>query len=134
MALDSGRISDPDPASGGFVDRKSFKTLIGVSIALGLAACGASPHGEVSIEPSNGRQFVAGKINPDQALADKVRKALEIEVRVGAQDVEVTATNGTVQHWGLVDSTKARKHIEQTAAGVVGVRAVDSRLVTDPGA
>jgi osmotically-inducible protein OsmY len=62
----------------------------------------------------------------DETLADRVKKALE------AQGVEVTATNGKVQLWGSVESGRERRRIEQTAAGVVGVRAIDSRLKVDP--
>ncbi len=97
---------------------------------LGLAACDLTP----GIDPVVAQQLVAAKANPDRALADKVKRALETEASAGAQGIEVTATNGTVQLWGLVDSTRGRKRAEQIAAGVVGVRAVDSRLEVDAGA
>jgi hypothetical protein len=132
--LETGRNLDSDSASGGFVNCKPFQTFICVSIALGLAACGPSPYAELSVEPTMAQPPIPAKANHDQALADKVKKALEGEAGMSAQSIEVTATNGTVQLWGLVDSTNARKRIEQIVSGVVGVHAVDSRLVTDPGA
>jgi osmotically-inducible protein OsmY len=48
--------------------------------------------------------------------------------------VEVTAHDGHVELWGTVDSSGARRRLELTAAGVVGVRAVENRLQVDPGA
>ena len=97
---------------------------------LGLAACDVSN----GVDPSVAQHQVAVRSDPDQALADKVKKALETEAHAGARGVEVTASNGTVQLWGVVENAKARKRVEQTAGGIVGVRAVDSRLAVDPGA
>ena len=104
-----------------------------VSILFLLAACNA-PQGDLSIEPAVAQQRYDARHNPDKALADRVKKALETDSQLASQGIEVTATNGTVQLWGLVDSTRARQRVERTAAGVVGVRGVDSRLKLDPGA
>ena len=109
---------------------RRFMALNCVSIAFGIAACDVS----TAVDPVMAQQHVAARANPDQALADKVKKALEVEALSNAQGIEVTATNGTVQLWGVVDSSKGRKRVEQTAAGVVGVKALDSRLKVDPGA
>ena len=107
-----------------------YAALTCVSIGLALAACDAS----TGLDPAVAQQHVAAKADPDQALADKVKKALEAESQAGAQGVEVTATNGTVQLWGVVESSKGRKRVEQITAGVVGVKALDSHLKVDPGA
>lgn len=104
--------------------------FICVSIAFGIAACDAA----TGIDPVMAQQHVAAHADPDKVLADKVKKALETQAQAGAHGVEVTATNGTVQLWGVVGSTGARKRVEQIAAGIVGVHAVDSRLAVDPGA
>jgi osmotically-inducible protein OsmY len=98
--------------------------------SLGLAACDFSQHVDPGVEAHPSIAWA----DPDQALADKVKKALGFDAQPGIYGIEVTAANGTVQLWGTVESSAKRKRIEVTTAGVVGVRAVDSRLAVDPGA
>jgi osmotically-inducible protein OsmY len=63
-----------------------------------------------------------------------VKHALGLDTGAVPYGVEVTASDGRVELWGTVDSTAARKRIEITAAGVVGVKAIESHLQVDPGA
>ena len=104
------------------------------AIALSLSACDAPQGTETVLDPVVAQQLVAARVDPDKALADKVKHALAVDVEPGAYGIEVTATDGTVQLWGKVDSTGMRKRFELTAAGVVGVKALENWLVVDPGA
>jgi osmotically-inducible protein OsmY len=123
------------------MSRKDFMHRIGhlkvagcAAIALGLAACDASQNTDAKIDPLSAQQMVAARADPDKALADKVKRALGEDVGPGAYGVEVTATDGTVQLWGRVESNAVRKRIGVTAAAVIGVRALENHLQVDPGA
>jgi len=99
-----------------------------------LAACDSSHETESSVDPVVAQQLLASRADPDKALAEKVARALGNEPGSLSYGVEVTADDGRVQLWGTVDSTAVRKRMELSAAGVVGVKAVENRLVVDPGA
>jgi osmotically-inducible protein OsmY len=118
-----------------FMHRVKFIHAAGcAAIALGLAACDASQTTDSVIDPLAAQQLVAARADPDKALADKVKRALAVDSQPGAYGVEVTATDGTVQLWGKVASSAERKRFGLTAAGVVGVTALENRLQVDPGA
>jgi osmotically-inducible protein OsmY len=101
--------------------------------ALTLAACDSTTSSEGVLDPGVAQQVVAERADPDRALAEKVKKALGTE-EGAAYGVEVTATDGRINLWGTVDSTAARKRLATTAAGVVGVRALENHINVDPGA
>ena len=105
-----------------------------IALALALAACDGSHYSDVAIDPMAAQQLVAAHVDPDKALADKVKHALAVDTEPGAYGIEVTATDGTVELWGTADSSATRKRFELTAAGVVGVKAIASHLQVDPGA
>jgi osmotically-inducible protein OsmY len=109
---------------------KTLRTLSFASIAFLLVACDAHP----GLEPVVAQELASASIDPDAALARKVEKAIGIETGAMPYGVEVTATDGKVELWGTVDSTAARKRFELTAAGVIGVKAIESHLQVDPGA
>ena len=104
--------------------------LILVSVVFLLAAC----DGRNAVEPVVPQEVALARIDPDAALADKVEKALGTDNAPLAYGIEVTAQNGIVDLWGTVDSTAARKRFELIAAGVVGVKSLQSHLKVDPGA
>jgi osmotically-inducible protein OsmY len=95
-----------------------------------LAGCNAPP----DVMPEVAQERVAARADPDDALTQQVEKALGIETGSMPYGVEVTAKDGRVVLWGTVASTATRRRLELSAAGVVGVRAVENRLVVDPGA
>lgn len=107
-----------------------IRAAVIAALLLGVAACEVSHQ----VDPAVEAHLEAIRGNPDQALTDKVKKALGLDAQPGIYGIEVTVTKGTVQLWGTVESTAERKRVEVTTAGVVGVRAVDSRLAVDPGA
>jgi osmotically-inducible protein OsmY len=104
------------------------------AFAFTLAACDSSHENESSVDPVVAQQLLAARADPDRALAEKVARALGNEPGSLPYGVEVTAEDGRVQLWGTVDSTAVRKRLELSAAGVVGVKAIENRLVVDPGA
>lgn len=103
------------------------------ALSLVLTACDTPTSSEGVVDPSAAQQLIAARADPDKALAEKVKKALGTDAGA-AYGVEVTATDGTVNLWGTVDSTAERKRFATIAAGVVGVRALENHLVVDPGA
>jgi osmotically-inducible protein OsmY len=104
------------------------------AIAFTLAACEAQHNSDLMLDPMVAQQIVAAQADPDAALADKVKTALGLDAGQGAYGIEVTAADGTVDLWGTVDNTAARKRFVTTAAGVVGVRALRDHIQVDPGA
>jgi len=110
--------------------KKTSSTIVVTSLALLLAACDAQP----GLEPEVAQQIAAARIDPDAGLARKVEKALGVDTGALPYGIEVTATDGRIGLWGTVDNSAARKRFELTAAGVVGVRAVENHIRVDPGA
>ena len=110
-----------------------IRAAVLATIALTLAACDSATSSDGVLDPAVAQQVVAERADPDRALADKVKKALGAE-EGAAYGVEVTAADGKVNLWGTVDSTAARKRLATTAAGVVGVRALENHVNVDPGA
>jgi osmotically-inducible protein OsmY len=106
-----------------------LRLLVLVSIVYPLAGCDARG----GIDPVAAQEVALARTDPDAALAEKVERALGVD-SAAAYGVEVTATDGAVELWGTVDSNAVRKRLELTAAGVVGVKALTSRLKVDPGA
>ena len=104
------------------------------AMAFALAGCDVSQETDAAVEPAVAQQLIAARADPDRALAEKVERALGIDTGSTPYGVEVTAWDGRVQLWGTVDSTAIRKRLGLAAAGVVGVKAIDNRLVVDPGA
>jgi osmotically-inducible protein OsmY len=103
------------------------------ALALALAACDQARDSVPSIEVAVAKEILTPVTDPDAALTEKVREALGIG-GVPAYGVEVVVEQGRVTLFGYVDSTAERKRFEISAAGVVGVRSVDNRIVVDPGA
>jgi osmotically-inducible protein OsmY len=98
-----------------------------------LAACDSTTSSDGVLDPSVAQQVVAERADPDRALAERVKKALGTNTGA-AYGVEVTAADGAVSLWGTVDSTAARRRLATTAAGVIGVRALENHINVDPGA
>ncbi len=113
----------------------NYKAIVfAAAIVFILAACDSARETEGTIDPVVAQQLLAAREDPDNALAQKVERALGIETGSLPYGVEVTAEDGRVQLWGTVESNAVRKRLELSAAGVVGVKAIENRLVVDPGA
>lgn len=70
----------------------------------------------------------APKPDPNKELAGRVKKALEVDGKVQAAAVDVTAADGRVTLWGTAASAGERNRAGQIAAKVEGVTSVDNQL------
>jgi osmotically-inducible protein OsmY len=114
--------------------RKPIGAAVLAALAISLSACDHTDDASArSFEVAVAKEILAPTQDPDRVLAEKVRDALGIG-QGAAYGVEVTADEGRVTLVGRVDSNSERKRFEVTAAGVVGVRAVNNRIAVDPGA
>ncbi|HKC53565.1 MAG TPA: BON domain-containing protein [Burkholderiales bacterium] len=68
------------------------------------------------------------RIDPDGELAARVKKALEVEPKIHAAGIDVTAADGTVTLWGTTVNDAERSRAAKLASGVDGVKAVENRL------
>jgi hyperosmotically inducible protein len=68
------------------------------------------------------------QIDPDGALAARVKKALEAEPKIHAAGIDVTAAEGTVTLWGTTVNDSERSRAANLASGIDGVKAVENRI------
>ena len=114
--------------------RNPIGAAVLAAISIFLAACDHTDDSSArAFEVAVAKEILAPTQDPDKVLAEKVRDALGIG-QGPAYGVEVTADEGRVTLIGRVDSNAERKRFELTTAGVVGVRAINNRIVVDPGA
>ncbi len=66
--------------------------------------------------------------DPNKALAERVKQALEGEAKVHAAAIDVTASGGSVTLWGTADSDDERVRAGRIAYRVQGVNTVNNRL------
>lgn len=117
------------------------KTLAAV-LLLAVAACGDAPAPriekkslEIKSEPKapEAPKAEAPKPDPNKALAQRVKRALEDEAKIQAAGIDVTASDGAVTLWGTAASVTERRRAAQVAAKVEGVKSVDNRLAVVAG-
>jgi osmotically-inducible protein OsmY len=70
----------------------------------------------------------APKPDPNKELAQRVKRALEGDNKVGAGGIDVTAKDGRVSLWGTTATPAERTRAAQIAAKVDGVTGVDNQL------
>ena len=75
----------------------------------------------------------APKPDPNKALAQRVKRALEEEAKVQAAGIDVTAKDGAVTLWGTAATEAERKRAAQAASKVEGVTSVDNRIAVVKG-
>jgi hypothetical protein len=75
----------------------------------------------------------AAKEDPNRALAERVKRALEEESRIQAAAIDVTASAGTVTLWGTAASDDERARATRVAARIQGVKWVDNKLAIASG-
>ncbi len=71
--------------------------------------------------------------DPNRALAERVKRALEDEARIQAAAIDVTAASGTVTLWGTAASDDERLRATRVAARIKGVKWVNNRLAIASG-
>jgi len=118
-----------------------MKSILVLSIALALAACGDSapppkpaapaPAPQVSAPETKAPEAKAPeapKPDPNKELARRVKQALEGEGKIQGAGIDVTASDGRVTLWGTTATAAERSRAAQVAAKVDGVTAVDNQL------
>ena len=78
--------------------------------------------------PAAPKAAEAPKPSPDQALAARVKQALEGEAKIQAAALDVTASGGKVTLWGTAASDDERRRAAAVAGKVEGVTAVDNQI------
>ena len=119
-----------------------MKSAVAAVLMLLLAACGDAPAPkidktavEVKSEPKapEAPKAEAPKPDPNKALAQRVKRALESEAKVEAASIDVTASEGAVTLWGTAATDAERRRVAQIAARVEGVKSVDNRIAVVKG-
>ena len=116
---------------------------LAVALILALAACGDSePPPEPAAQPATPPQQApapqatapetkapeAPKPDPNKELALRVKRALEGDGKILAEQIDVTAKDGRVSLWGTAPTDGERSRAAQVAARVQGVTSVDNQL------
>ena len=124
-----------------------MKSAVAAVLMLLLAACGDAPAPKVEQKPmevksepkaleapkAEAPKAEAPKPDPDKALAQRVKRALESEAKVEAAGIDVTASAGAVTLWGTAATDAERRRAAQVAAKVEGVKSVDNRIAVVKG-
>ncbi len=121
-----------------------MKQLLALFALVALAACGADAPPPVAkkVEPVAPAPVVAAapeapkpapkaeepKPDPNKELAARVKRALQDDNRLQAQQIDVTAANGTVTLWGTAATQSERNRAGAAAAKVDGVKTVENKL------
>jgi hypothetical protein len=120
-----------------------MKRLLGLALALGIAACSDSPPPQPVVQPvtpppqakapetkaPEAKPAVeAPKPDPNKELAQRVKQALEGDSKVGGGGIDVSAKDGRVSLWGTTGTPGERARAAQIAAKVDGVTSVDNQL------
>jgi hypothetical protein len=82
----------------------------------------------VQVPPDAPKAAEAPKPSPDQALAARVKEALEGEAKIQAAAIDVTASGGKVTLWGTAAAEDERERAASVARKVEGVSAVDNQI------
>jgi len=129
-----------------------MKSAVAAVLMLLLAACGDAPAPKVEQKPMEVKsepkaleapkaeapkaeepKAEAPKPDPNKALAQRVKRALESEAKVEATGIDVTASAGAVTLWGTAATDAERRRAARIAAKVEGVKSVDNRIAVVKG-
>ena len=118
-----------------------MKPVLTVLAVLALAACSekvpptpaakaepAAPVAKAPEAPKPAPKAEEPKPDPNKELAARVKRALQDDNRLQAQQIDVTANNGAVTLWGTAATQSDRNRAGATAAKVDGVQSVANKL------
>lgn len=118
-----------------------MKRMLATALILGLAACGETPPPKPAAQPTPPPQAAAPapkapetkapeapKPDPNKELAQRVKKALEGDGKIKADQIDVTAKEGRVSLWGTAPTGGERTRAAQVASKVEGVASVDNQI------
>jgi hyperosmotically inducible protein len=101
-------------------------------LLLSLTACTETPRGaqaSVKPEPKAEPTAQAPKLDPNEELAIRVRRALEAAGKIDVPAIDIRATDGVVLLYGTTGTKDERERAGRIAASVEGVKSVDNKLV-----
>lgn len=117
--------------------------ILALASILALAACGDSaPPAKPAAQPTapapvakapetkapEAKAPEAPKPDPNKELAQRVKRALEGDGKVKAEQIDVTANEGRVSLWGTAPTAGERARAAQVASKVEGVASVDNQI------
>ncbi len=105
------------------------KNLVGVGVAIALAAGSIACSDGTSTTESRDQSSDVRTMNGDSALSSVVQARLAREALIESADIQVTSANGVVTLRGAVDSSDAKSAAESAANSVEGVSRVDNQLI-----
>lgn len=119
-----------------------MKPILTVVAVLALAACSESPPpvtqkaepapvnpvAKAPEAPAPAAKAEEPKPDPNKELAARVKRALQDDNRLQAQQIDVTANNGAVTLWGTAATESERNRAGAAAAKVDGVKTVENKL------
>jgi hyperosmotically inducible protein len=108
----------------GFVDSAAEKSAA-TRVARGVDGV-AEVRNNLQVRPGGGA--TAGEVVDDTTLTAKVKAALIENPETKAHQINVAASNGTIQLSGFVDSAAAKSAATQVARSVGGVKSVRNEL------
>jgi len=136
-------------ASGKRISRHAWPTLMALVLVLAVAACGDKPPPKPTVkpvplavqpepvkeqtkmaapQPGSAPAPAATPASPDEALAAKVKEALQADGSINVHRIDVTAGKGVITLYGTADTAEQRAKAERVAAGVAGVKSVENKL------
>lgn len=95
------------------------------------AAEGAAPAPQASApapQAPEAKPAETPKPDPNKELAQRVKQALEVDGKIQAAAIDVTAKEGRVSLWGTAASADERTRAAQIASKVDGVASVDNQI------
>jgi hyperosmotically inducible protein len=72
-------------------------------------------------------------VNPDLALAERVKSALAATSGLNAHRIDITVKDGSVTLFGTAETKAQREAAGKSAAAVTGVRSVENKLAVVAG-
>ena len=119
-----------------------MKRLLAVLATVALAACSEptpppvtktepvtpAPVAKAPEAPKPEPKAEEPRPDPNKELAARVKRALQDDNRLQAQQIDVTAQGGAVTLWGTAATAAERSRAGAAAAKVDGVKTVDNKL------
>lgn len=121
-----------------------MKQLLAVLATLTLAACSEpapppvmkaepvapapAPVAKAPEAPKPEPKAEEPKPDPNKELAARVKRALQDDNRIQAQQIDVSAQSGVVTLWGTAATASERNRAGAAAAKVAGVKTVENKL------
>jgi len=126
--------------------RTLLSAIAAGTIALAAAGCSdepkpkpaaappAAPAPQASPAPAPEKPAAeSSQVNPDEALAARVKSALAATAGLNAHRIDVTAKGGAVTLFGTAETKAQREAAAKAAAAVTGVGSVENKLAVVAG-